>query len=121
MKMVPQQVTELRSASPTGSGGPVFGSQLVDKNSSTPYTDATQVSFFFKCWSEKVSEKKLIKVFEKIKVSHKKLMKFRKIQNLKIRKLRFWAKQKKVSTRVSDENKQIQVSAYKTENKIKFQ
>lgn len=24
--------------------GPLFGSQLVDKNSSTPYTDATQVS-----------------------------------------------------------------------------
>lgn len=24
----------------------VFGSMLVDKNSSTPYTDATQVSFF---------------------------------------------------------------------------
>lgn len=25
----------------------VFGSQRVDKNSSTPYSDATQVSFFF--------------------------------------------------------------------------
>lgn len=46
MKMVPQQVSDVRSLSPSGSsnGLPVFGSQLVDKNSSTPYTDATQVS-----------------------------------------------------------------------------
>ncbi|XP_047996644.1 transcription factor sem-2-like [Leguminivora glycinivorella] len=42
MKMVPQQVSDVRSMSPTASAGPVFGSQLVDKNSSTPYTDATQ-------------------------------------------------------------------------------
>ncbi|XP_059062780.1 transcription factor Sox-12-like [Achroia grisella] len=42
MKMVPQQVSDVRSLSPTSSGVPVFGSQLVDKNSSTPYTDATQ-------------------------------------------------------------------------------
>ncbi|XP_060805790.1 putative transcription factor SOX-14 [Amyelois transitella] len=40
--MVPQQVTDVRSLTPTSSGVPVFGSQLVDKNSSTPYTDATQ-------------------------------------------------------------------------------
>ncbi|KPI94521.1 hypothetical protein RR46_05773 [Papilio xuthus] len=40
--MVPQQVSEVRSLTPTSSGVPVFGSQLVDKNSSTPYTDATQ-------------------------------------------------------------------------------
>ncbi|XP_021190404.2 transcription factor Sox-12 isoform X1 [Helicoverpa armigera] len=40
--MVPQQVSDVRSLSPTSSGVPVFGSQLVDKNSSTPYTDATQ-------------------------------------------------------------------------------
>lgn len=57
MKMVPQQVTELRSASPTGSGGPVFGSQLVDKNSSTPYTDATQVSFFLSAEVKKCRKK----------------------------------------------------------------
>ncbi|CAH2984785.1 unnamed protein product [Chilo suppressalis] len=41
MKMVPQQVSDVRSMTPTSSGV-VFGSQLVDKNSSTPYTDATQ-------------------------------------------------------------------------------
>ena len=59
--MVPQQVSDVRSLSPTSSGGvPVFGSQLVDKNSSTPYTDATQVSpllqLFSKCqkWKQKV-------------------------------------------------------------------
>lgn len=43
--MVPQQVSDARSVTPTSSSGaPLFGSQLVDKNSSTPYTDATQVS-----------------------------------------------------------------------------
>ncbi|CAG9563709.1 unnamed protein product [Danaus chrysippus] len=40
--MVPQQISDVRSLTPTSSGVPVFGSQLVDKNSSTPYTDATQ-------------------------------------------------------------------------------
>lgn len=40
--MVPQQVSDVRSQTPTVHGVPVFGSQLVDKNSSTPYTDATQ-------------------------------------------------------------------------------
>lgn len=40
--MVPQQVSDVRSLTPTSNGVPVFGSQLVDKNSSTPYTDATQ-------------------------------------------------------------------------------
>ncbi|XP_023941600.2 putative transcription factor SOX-14 isoform X2 [Bicyclus anynana] len=39
--MVPQQISDVRSMTPTSSV-PVFGSQLVDKNSSTPYTDATQ-------------------------------------------------------------------------------
>lgn len=38
--MVPQQ-----QDSPSSSGIPLFGSQLVDKNSVTPYSDATQVSF----------------------------------------------------------------------------
>lgn len=33
-----------RSESPSSSGVPLFGSQLVDKNSATPYSDATQVS-----------------------------------------------------------------------------
>lgn len=47
MKMVPQQVSDVRSMSPTSNGVPLFGSQLVDKNSSTPYTDATQVSQFY--------------------------------------------------------------------------
>ncbi|CAH2042740.1 unnamed protein product, partial [Iphiclides podalirius] len=42
--MVPQQISEVRSLTPTSSGVPVFGSQLVDKNSSTPYTDATQAA-----------------------------------------------------------------------------
>ena len=41
--MVPQQISDVRSMTPN-SNVPVFGSQLVDKNSSTPYTDATQVS-----------------------------------------------------------------------------
>lgn len=45
--MVPQQVSDVRSLTPTSSGLPVFGSQLIDKNSSTPYTDATQVSQLF--------------------------------------------------------------------------
>lgn len=40
--MVPQQSVE--SENPTTTNGvPVFGSQLVDKNSATPYSDATQV------------------------------------------------------------------------------
>lgn len=35
-----------RSESPSSSVGvPLFGSQLIDKNSATPYSDATQVSF----------------------------------------------------------------------------
>lgn len=41
--MVPQQGDLGRSDSPSSSGIPMFGSQLVDKNSSTPYSDATQV------------------------------------------------------------------------------
>lgn len=42
--MVPQQgLDAVRSDSPTSSGLPMFGSQLVDKNSATPYSDATQV------------------------------------------------------------------------------
>ncbi|KAF7384388.1 hypothetical protein HZH66_012638 [Vespula vulgaris] len=36
--MVPQQ-----QDSPSSSGIPMFGSLLVDKNSATPYSDATQV------------------------------------------------------------------------------
>lgn len=41
--MVPQQGLDgTRSDSPTSSGLPMFGSQLIDKNSSTPYSDATQ-------------------------------------------------------------------------------
>ncbi|CAH0772624.1 unnamed protein product [Bemisia tabaci] len=40
--MVPQHSDLSRSDSPTSSGLPMFGSQLVDKNSSTPYSDATQ-------------------------------------------------------------------------------
>lgn len=31
------------SSSSNGNGSVVFGSQLIDKNSSTPYSDATQV------------------------------------------------------------------------------
>lgn len=45
--MVPQQGDLGRSVSPSSSGIPMFGSQLVDKNSSTPYSDATQVSILF--------------------------------------------------------------------------
>lgn len=49
--MVPQQGLDGgRSDSPTSSGLPMFGSQLVDKNSLTPYSDATQVgasSYFY--------------------------------------------------------------------------
>ncbi|XP_044735094.1 transcription factor Sox-12-like [Chrysoperla carnea] len=41
--MVPQQnIDANRSDSPTSSGLPMFGSQLIDKNSATPYSDATQ-------------------------------------------------------------------------------
>lgn len=81
MKMVPQQVSDVRSLSPSGSsnGLPVFGSQLVDKNSSTPYTDATQVSKKLqipthhknvkikptKKVKKKKLYKKLIKIYEK--------------------------------------------------------
>ena len=43
--MVPQQSDASRSSTPTSSGIPMFGSQLINKNSSTPYTDATQVSW----------------------------------------------------------------------------
>ena len=39
-EMVPQQ-----QDSPTSSGIPLLGSLLVDKNSTTPYSDATQVNF----------------------------------------------------------------------------
>lgn len=46
--MVPQQMEGSRSESPNVNGGlPLFGSQLVDKNSSTPYSDATQVGVCF--------------------------------------------------------------------------
>lgn len=45
--MVPQHSDLSRSDSPTSSGLPMFGSQLVDKNSSTPYSDATQVFAHF--------------------------------------------------------------------------
>lgn len=45
--MVPQQLADGRSGSPSSSNrqaaSKMFGSQMVDKNSSTPYTDATQV------------------------------------------------------------------------------
>ncbi|KAK3910965.1 polyprotein, partial [Frankliniella fusca] len=44
--MVPQHIGDSgrspSSASPSTSGLPMFGSQLVDRNSSTPYSDATQ-------------------------------------------------------------------------------
>lgn len=45
LDMVPQQNMDSSSRSeiPTTSAVPMFGSQLVDKNSSTPYSDATQV------------------------------------------------------------------------------
>ena len=49
--MVPQQQTSngSRAESPTNSNGqPVFGSLMVDRKSSTPYSDATQVGIF--CW-----------------------------------------------------------------------
>lgn len=81
--MVPQQNMDgSRSETPTN-GMPRFGSQLVDKNSSTPYSDATQVgsktlsvcpncnvitvkmnfrqnfreffTSFLRCWQEKIS------------------------------------------------------------------
>ncbi len=39
--MVPQHGSDMGTAS---SGTPLFGSQLVDKNSATPYSDATQVT-----------------------------------------------------------------------------
>lgn len=52
--MVPQQNDTSRSNSPTVTGLsvglPMFGSLLVDKNSSTPYSDATQVSEMSICF-----------------------------------------------------------------------
>nr|CAI5827957.1 unnamed protein product [Callosobruchus analis] len=47
--MVPQQnMDSSRSDTPTCSSQvPLFGSQLVDKNSSTPYSDATQRCNYF--------------------------------------------------------------------------
>ncbi|CAG9856344.1 unnamed protein product [Phyllotreta striolata] len=39
--MLPQSM-DTRSDTPSLSGQPVFGSQMVDKNSTTPYSDATQ-------------------------------------------------------------------------------
>uniref|UniRef100_A0A8D9APF3 Transcription factor SOX-14 n=1 Tax=Cacopsylla melanoneura TaxID=428564 RepID=A0A8D9APF3_9HEMI len=40
--MVPQGGELLRVDSPSSSGQPLFGSQVIDKNSMTPYSDATQ-------------------------------------------------------------------------------
>ena len=47
--MVPQQTSNgSRADSPTNTNGqPTFGSQLVDRKSSTPYSDATQVGIFW--------------------------------------------------------------------------
>jgi hypothetical protein len=49
-KMVPQLMSRpCDNSSPSGANDitvPVFGSQLVDKNSITPYSDATQVSYY---------------------------------------------------------------------------
>ena len=39
-----QQQQQLQQQYGNNASPPVFGSQMVDKNSSTPYTDATQVS-----------------------------------------------------------------------------
>ncbi|OWR41816.1 putative transcription factor SOX-14 [Danaus plexippus plexippus] len=58
--MVPQQISDVRSLTPTSSGVPVFGSQLVDKNSSTPYTDATQYLHHC-CMAECASSKEIIR------------------------------------------------------------
>lgn len=68
--MVPQQGSDL---SPTSSGV-MFGSQLVDKNSATPYSDATQVRLFRNLLIEKISKmcsasvlsKKIVKTCLKI-------------------------------------------------------
>lgn len=57
LDMVPQQnVESTRSDSPTSSGVPLFGSQLIDKNSATPYSDATQVGLvdFFVFYKKRV-------------------------------------------------------------------
>lgn len=59
VNMVPQQNMDgSRSETPTNSGLPIFGSQLVDKNSSTPYSDATQVGLmiFYLCGLSDFSE-----------------------------------------------------------------
>lgn len=55
--MPQQNMDASRSETPTNSGLPRFGSQLVDQNSSTPYSDATQVGRWFSqlcplqfCW-----------------------------------------------------------------------
>lgn len=45
--MVPQQQTNCSRADSPSNNVPKFGSQLVDRKSSTPYSDATQVGIFF--------------------------------------------------------------------------
>lgn len=40
--MVPQQ-----QDNPANSGSQLFGSLMIDKNSATPYSDATQVNFIY--------------------------------------------------------------------------
>lgn len=78
MKMVPQQVSDVRSLTPTSSGVPVFGSQLVDKNSSTPYTDATQVSRYFSrrkkitsVWNKKIKPSNILYKIIENKIAYK--------------------------------------------------
>lgn len=42
--MLPQHIMDsIKLETPSCSGLPLFGSQLVDQNSITPYSDATQV------------------------------------------------------------------------------
>lgn len=45
--MLPQNMDSTRSETPSLLGQQMFGSQLVDKNSATPYSDATQVGWIF--------------------------------------------------------------------------
>lgn len=68
--MVPKQETINRDdSSDTTSDQPLFGSQLVDENSPTPYSDATQVrvfvvlgNYFFNFSKLKIEKKNVLKI-----------------------------------------------------------
>lgn len=70
--MVPQQYANLPVGSASMSAMPTFGSQLVDKNSSTPYTDATKVSVDHKnCSAKNVIKTKKVQKWNSARKSYR--------------------------------------------------